>query len=601
MATIKLNISFRRALYILIMPLLIITGCGRTETEKRLDSIDKVIEDSPEAALDSLSSISGVGMTDAELNRLRVLKTKARDKAYICHTSTDTIQEAVDYYTDHGSKEERAEAYYYAGRVYSDIGDYPNALRFFQDALDILPASDNASPSMLKLCGNVLSQTARLLNSLRLYKEAIPYIKETLKIDYALTDTTSVIYDMDMLGAVCMHMGDYENADKCFIKAEQLSRKYTKSDYGLKGRMYRAASRYIQGNKAEALKLIRNVPEKINDDYKFTTLGYAASIYKENGIYDTAYIYAQKLISYPNNKNIKAGYEVILSPGVRDYAHKDSLDKYIDAYKSLLEKHVKKNGDRQALIQLSQYNYKLHEKSRLKAEADKHLFQLLLILAILLSYIVILLYISAKYRLNKKIIELLKTREYIDKLNVIAFENGTKNCDKESKATEISEKTTNKISKLEKLVAFRNSAPTQESLQEEMLDKLRALIDKCETENNNFDDRIISSEVYKSIGNYIRREKAITINHPLWAQIENLVNEIWPDFKITIEVLSGDKIDDIDWQILMLLKLNIKLVDIAKIISKSINTVSSRRSRLAIKIFGLKMSTKDFDTLIYYM
>lgn len=104
MATLNLNISTRQALNVFILFLLLSVGCTRTKTEERLEEIDRLTETTPVAALDSLSKMKGIRMTEAELNRRRVLVTKARDKAYIRHKSADMIQEAVDYYSRRGSR-----------------------------------------------------------------------------------------------------------------------------------------------------------------------------------------------------------------------------------------------------------------------------------------------------------------------------------------------------------------------------------------------------------------------------------------------------------------------------------------------------------------
>ncbi|MDE6336364.1 MAG: tetratricopeptide repeat protein, partial [Muribaculaceae bacterium] len=90
----------------------------------------------------------------------------------------------IKYYSSH-NKELHPEALYYGARVYSDLGDYPTALKYFQEALDHLP-SDTKD---IDLKSRILSQTGRLLNTLRLYQEAIPYVESTLELDRQQNDT----------------------------------------------------------------------------------------------------------------------------------------------------------------------------------------------------------------------------------------------------------------------------------------------------------------------------------------------------------------------------------------------------------------------------
>ena len=52
----------------------------------------------------------------------------------------------------------------------------------------------------LTLRANVLSQTGRLLNTLRLYERAIPYIEESIRVDSVLNDSLGLMFDTQLLG-----------------------------------------------------------------------------------------------------------------------------------------------------------------------------------------------------------------------------------------------------------------------------------------------------------------------------------------------------------------------------------------------------------------
>ena len=72
-----------------------------------------------------------------------------------------------------------AEALYYAGRVYSDLGDYPTTLRYFHDALDRI--SDDPEDNNI-LRASIASQTARLMLNLRMYSKALPFAETALEM-----------------------------------------------------------------------------------------------------------------------------------------------------------------------------------------------------------------------------------------------------------------------------------------------------------------------------------------------------------------------------------------------------------------------------------
>ena len=106
-------------------------GCGGSRHVEALDRIGALAERDGAAALAALDSMDRGGLGEAEGMRYDFLRLKAQDKSYVTHRSDSTILRLIEYYR---GTEMEAEVTYYAGRVYSDLGDYPTALRYFQDA-----------------------------------------------------------------------------------------------------------------------------------------------------------------------------------------------------------------------------------------------------------------------------------------------------------------------------------------------------------------------------------------------------------------------------------------------------------------------------------
>lgn len=103
--------------------------------ECRLDSIEEYISEDPQRALDSLRTVSAGNIPGRE-NRARaaLLHSMALDKNYIDVTSDSIISTAVDWYSRHGSPDEKLKAYYYQGRVYENAGDDEAAMKSFVKA-----------------------------------------------------------------------------------------------------------------------------------------------------------------------------------------------------------------------------------------------------------------------------------------------------------------------------------------------------------------------------------------------------------------------------------------------------------------------------------
>lgn len=204
---------------ILICSLVLCIGCGHRHDE-RLQKVAEIVSDKPEEALSRLAGINPDELSRRDRVYYDFLTVKGRDKAFITHTSDSLIKIVLDYAEQHKDAGFYPEVLYYGGRVYSDLGDYPTALRYFQSALALLPS--DASNIILRR--NVLNQTARLLDDLRLFNEAIPLVEETLEINRRLMDTTAIVYDLQLLGYIYMGNNEYLRAEPCFREALAISK-----------------------------------------------------------------------------------------------------------------------------------------------------------------------------------------------------------------------------------------------------------------------------------------------------------------------------------------------------------------------------------------
>ena len=201
------------------MLIILLCGCGETTRNPVLERLDKMAKVNSRVELDSLYSISKDELSKEDKVYYDFLSVKLADKAIIHHTSDSIILPVIDYYEDHGPKDCYAEALYYGGRVYHDIGDFPSAIKYYGEALRHVEGSKET----LKLKGNIVSQMASLFNSMRLFNEAQRYIKMSIDIDMELKDTVNLIYDLEVLGANYIKVKNYDEAEKTFRQAISIS------------------------------------------------------------------------------------------------------------------------------------------------------------------------------------------------------------------------------------------------------------------------------------------------------------------------------------------------------------------------------------------
>lgn len=123
--------------FALIMTLcLFVLSCNREVTHLELDAVDSLCNVEPQEALELLDAYRTVIDRAPRSARMRyaLLQTKARDKAFVSHTSDSVMKVVVEYYHDHGTANQQLEAMYYLGSVYRDMHDSPRALKWYLEA-----------------------------------------------------------------------------------------------------------------------------------------------------------------------------------------------------------------------------------------------------------------------------------------------------------------------------------------------------------------------------------------------------------------------------------------------------------------------------------
>lgn len=253
------------AKYLLVsLMFILITSCVRTPLNPTLVELEKMADTMPEVALDSLNCISRDDLSRADKVYYDFLSVKLADKAFIRHTSDSLIISVIDYYSNHGMKDRYAEALYYGGRVYHDIGDFPSAIEYYGEALNQIEGNKES----LKLKGNILSQMSSLLNAMRLFNEARRYISMAIEVDKKLNDTVNLMYDLEVLGLNLMNSRNYDAAEHLFRKALNISNK-KHHDAALWDSAHIAAVKNYKTEPDSAVQLIKNIPHKVRDVDKY--------------------------------------------------------------------------------------------------------------------------------------------------------------------------------------------------------------------------------------------------------------------------------------------------------------------------------------------
>lgn len=535
---------------------IILSCCGNITDSDRLERISRTVDHDPRAAIEALDSIDAATLPEKDRHYHDFLSIKARDKAYVEHTSDSLILDVMDYYHSH-HQELYPEALYYGGRVYSDLGDLSTAIRYFQNALEILPDKDQ----YLHLRSNITSQTGRLLNRLRMNDEAIPYLEETLRINRATKDTTNLMYNLELLGGIHLHREDYTRAKTLMDSAYTIAR--NDNDKALI-ETYLAAIMHHTGHSDSALALIRNVPKRTRNDELNFALSYASEIYLKAGIIDTAAMYAKALIGSTYQLNKITGYYILLQPDMFGFIDSDSIYTYYNQYRIVLENRYNANSALNTVLQNTMFNYALHERNSARLTQEKHRMQNAVTVSIVIVLVLLLIFVSQRYHYSKKVITL---QNQIRKTEALLQKN-----------------TESIISEYPKSV---------NDLRKQLAENLSQLESKKCTKPS-FPAYVLKTDCYIKLKQHIEKKNPISWKSPLWDEIESCVLEFSQDFKNKLQQYSTQEINEDDYRLALLIKLGIPPLQISALLCKAPGTISYRRKRLMKAILP---DEKDIDKL----
>ena len=114
------------------------TACSKQTVLDDLEHIKNIGNENPQTALVMLDSLEFEvrESNDYVRSKYDLLRVRLNDKADNSPNSDILIRRLIGYFESEGSQSEKQEVYYYAGSVYRDLHDTPQALENFFKSLD---------------------------------------------------------------------------------------------------------------------------------------------------------------------------------------------------------------------------------------------------------------------------------------------------------------------------------------------------------------------------------------------------------------------------------------------------------------------------------
>jgi tetratricopeptide (TPR) repeat protein len=151
------------------------SSCAREDAAitDEIERINSIADIKPDTAFIAIRSIEKSALKSTEaFARYCLVYSKVLDKNYIDVTSDTLIAPALHYYSRQRSGKEKAETYYYAGRIQENAGNYSKSMEYLHNAEKSLPDEISELNSL------IYSTKARIYhNSIEYNSAAINYSK----------------------------------------------------------------------------------------------------------------------------------------------------------------------------------------------------------------------------------------------------------------------------------------------------------------------------------------------------------------------------------------------------------------------------------------
>ena len=546
---------------LLVTACALLAGCGRSVSDAdrllaRIDSLADVDPDSADVLLKPAPSPSPKGWEKDEVALL--LRIKVDDKLYrpVTHYR-DTILQLVSYFEQHpkvlpsvlGSTGP-ALPYLYAGRIFADLGDAPQALDYYQRALDAQPARqmENGKMRIEDEDARRLAKQRGLLHSFigtqffyqDLHDEAIASFQEANHWAELAQDTIDIIFNLRDIAEQFMSIHKADSSLFYYRNALNLSNSI--GDYRM---IYEIKSQIAAvfcelGRFQEAKVMI--LPSLSDVDTASITSIYniASKIYKSENNLDSAIMCYNKLLEFGNIYGRCNAHRELSDIALKNNNLAKAAN-HLHHYK-ILDDSIRARDNAETVARMhAAYNYQQHEREaqQLKAKNDRmRVYLLLLSLAVVVMLLLAGLVVLRR-RYKRQLVQ-------------------------------------SSMGKTDLLRYSYEQKTEQQKLSER--------------------EQVAGSTIYAAIQSHLGKAGDVPLSDDEWQQLHQTVNAIYPNFREKLTSLTP--MNNFEYQVCLLLKIGVKPSDIASLTAHSRESVTASRRRLYEKAMKKSGKPSDWDALV---
>ena len=575
-------------IFITVVCIAVIAGCADNSRLRddiaRAGRLADTRSDSAIALLDSLSP--AIDQADkATRMRYDLMLIKSRDKAYIEHRNDSMIAPVVEYFTDHTDPDLTPLALYYAGRVYSDLGDAPRALDYFQKAVNAIGDDTIKHYGLYKICH---SQIAELFMHQHLFNYALNSAIKAVD----LSSPEMLHWDYEMIACIYYEIGTIDSSLTYYKRAYDSALKNNPA--GISRVKQQMASFFYhcgEYSKADSIlsTLMTNYPADLKNQVYSTKAsntikieGYEAAFPYLKWLADSGNIYGQ---TYGNGE--LANYYSYIAEKYDAAEKYDSAAMHLRSYIKLQDS-INKITQIEAVEKVKgMYDYSIREKDNKILRTENRLRrELNVALAFILAAVVFIGWILFRDSNRKRM--MLRYKNIALKSILDDTRKSTKEYQQEMQA-----KVDSLTKQLDVIDSVKATATELAIKKSEILlsDSILTVEERAQQHI-----RLLEKPVISYLKNGLTKSESLNTTKAL-AELEKCVNDIYPEFKHKLISICGVNITE--YNVSLLLKSGFSPSEISKLLSKSNETISSIRRRLMKKVFNQKnASPKLWDEFI---
>lgn len=571
-------------LIIILLPLYFLS-CDSKPYPHVLQLADSLINICPDSAIVLLEQFKDSTSQESKETQMyyQLLTIKAKDKAYIAHTSDSLMLEVLHYYEKKKDKKYLPEAYYYAGRVYRDLGDAPQALDYFFKAIDTF--SD--TPIDYKLISHIYTQIGMLYLYQDTYDEALEVLRKAYQYNILADDSIGIIYSLRDIGRTFTTLNCADSSlyyyKKAFIEAEQVHNEplmgIVQSE--LSG-LYIQLEMYPEANDA-----IQYSNKHIKGHNTAPHYAILADYYYCINQLDSATYYYTQVANFNDFYQKQGGYKGLGNIAYKKGQYKEAME-YFDKYLTYTDS-IKRITDTNTIRKMqSLYNYQLREKQnhKLQQKNEKQKFWIIILTAtIALSITLSTIYQQYNKRKKQKIQEqqrLLneyKEKQYHESLHYIEY-NKKQLCQLEETLKQAeNEKNELKLNLI--------------NAQKELLEHTNKQVEAKQRTLQFYETALKKSDIYKKF--HLANEDS-KIKAEDWDVLAEEIDKTYNRFTSRLYTLYAFSEREI--RICLLIKINLKPSKIAPLIPCAKQTLTSIRKKMYEKVYNQQGSPELWDDFI---